>query len=95
MRVAEGGERSRWAPEIKGALCLERRHEHGLVGRQNLGRFAHETNARDDQRRGRVVSTKARHLERIRDEATRGFCKFLNVTISVVMRDQRCVSCTE
>jgi hypothetical protein len=57
-----------------------------FVRRQNLGCFAHELHARHHQRLRRMVTAKARHLQRIADDAAGLFGQVLQVGVHVVVR---------
>ena len=86
--VAEGGELVGRAAQVERAGGVQVRHQHALVGRQDLGRLAHESHAGHDQRMRRVVAPEARHLERVGHTAAAGQRQVLDVAVDVVVRDQ-------
>ena len=88
MGIAKGGEFVCGATQIQRTSRIQIRHQHGLFRGENFCCLAHETYTGHDQRLGRMITTKARHLQRIRD-ATAGFLsQILQICIDVVVRDQ-------
>ena len=88
MPVAESGEFVGGATEIERTGRIEVRHQHALLGIEDLRRLAHETHAGDHKGRGALRAPKARHLQRIGDAAAGFLGKVLNVGVDVVMREQ-------
>ena len=86
--IAEGGELVDGTTQIKRALGLQRRHQHPLVGAQDLGGLSHEAHTGHDRGLGCMVATEAGHLQGVTHEATGGFCQGLDLGIRVVMGNQ-------
>ncbi|MNS88892.1 hypothetical protein D3C72_1228840 [compost metagenome] len=69
VRIAEGGELIGRATQVERAGRVQVRHQHGLLGAQDLGGLAHEAHAGHDQRLGGMIAAEARHFQRIRHAA--------------------------
>jgi hypothetical protein len=93
--VAEGRELVRRGSEVERALGLQVRHEHALLGVEDLGSLPHEAHARHDDGRGGVLVGEARHLEGVGDRAPGGLREVLEVRMDVVVRHQDGVALAE
>ncbi len=88
MPVAKRGELFRGTAEVERASRIEIRHQHALLGVQDLRRLAHEAHARDHQRRGFLGAAEACHLQRIGDAAAGLLGEVLDVGLDVIMREK-------
>ena len=86
--IAERRELVGRAAQVQRAGGLQGGHQHALVGRQDLGRLAHELDAGHDQGLRRVVVAEARHLQRVADNAAGFLGQVLHRAVGVVVGDQ-------
>ncbi|MCY1373291.1 hypothetical protein D9M69_605560 [compost metagenome] len=92
MRIAEGGEFVGRATQVERAGRIQVRHQHGLLGAEDLGGLAHEAHAGHHQGLGVVVAAEARHFEGVGDAAPGFFGEVLQVGVDVVVRHQHRVA---
>ena len=89
VRFAERFEFIGRTTDVERALRLECRHQHALLGRKDLGRFAHEPDARDDERRRRVTLPKRAISSESATQPPGFLGEILDVAVDVVVRDDR------
>ena len=95
MLITERGKLVYLTSQIERAGRLQRRHQNALFRAQNLGRLTHEANTGNNQRGGRVITTKPGHFKRVGDAATGLLGQLLQQGVGVVVGNQNGVLCLQ
>jgi hypothetical protein len=82
MLVAERRELVAGVARSSEHSACEVRHQHALLGIEDLRGLAHEAHAGDDDGLALVLVAEARHLERVGNGAARGLREVLQVRVT-------------
>ena len=88
MLITEHGKLVDRTTQIQRAGRFQGRHQHALVGSENLGGLAHELHAGHDQGLRRMILAEAGHFQRVTDNAAGFLGQVLHCVLGVVMGHQ-------